>query len=484
MNYGFNEKQYSADGSMEIKYNRKSGEVEFITYIGGDGYTAPLIVKSDGTTQNNFYLHRDHLGSILAITNQEGSIIEKRQFDAWGNLTNYANVLTGATTPPINDGELFLDRGYTGHEHLVSVGLINMNARLYDPRVHRFLQPDAFVQDPNNTQCYNRYGYASNNPLKYNDPSGNFLPVLVAVGIGALIGAATYTLTALLSDVPFSVGGLLKSVAISAISSAATFGVAQGFGVVANFSTTATGFWQGAAIGASTGFVTGVAGSALNSVLNGGSIKLGQLLQDGLIGAVVGGVIGGIQGQKAQNKLYNGCKKMGVSPNDPVPATDDFLKKAQKEWFPDAPIDKVKSFTVENTSEFAKKVFSADPTPFAITTPKSINGILTGNSAVYFNSNTAFTSAKTLFLTMGHEFVHVSQYAALVGNNVSIFNSQNFSDMLEYHAYNFQHNVLGDVNGLNNVVNEYQGLQFYNLTNYTNFNWTNNVNFSYPLIKK
>ena len=107
---------------------------------------------------------------------------------------------------PVTDGILFLDRGYTGHEHLLSVGLINMNARLYDPRVHRFLQPDAFVQDPTNTQCYNRYGYASNNPLKYNDPSGNALPALaLAAIIGGGVGLMTYTLTALLADVPFNI---------------------------------------------------------------------------------------------------------------------------------------------------------------------------------------------------------------------------------------------------------------------------------------
>ena len=47
-----------------------------------------------------------------------------------------------------------------------------MNGRLYDPKLHRFLQPDNFVQDPSNTQNYNRYGYCVNNPLKYTDPSG------------------------------------------------------------------------------------------------------------------------------------------------------------------------------------------------------------------------------------------------------------------------------------------------------------------------
>jgi hypothetical protein len=46
-----------------------------------------------------------------------------------------------------------------------------MNGRLYDSKLHRFLQPDNYVQDPSNTQNYNRYRYFLNNSLKYTDPS-------------------------------------------------------------------------------------------------------------------------------------------------------------------------------------------------------------------------------------------------------------------------------------------------------------------------
>ena len=58
-----------------------------------------------------------------------------------------------------------------------TVGLINMNARLYDPVLHRFLQPDNFVQDPFNTQNFNRYGYCLNNPLLYTDPTGEWFVI-------------------------------------------------------------------------------------------------------------------------------------------------------------------------------------------------------------------------------------------------------------------------------------------------------------------
>jgi RHS repeat-associated protein len=53
-------------------------------------------------------------------------------------------------------------------------GLINMNAREYDPVIGRFLTPDPFVQSPSNSQSYNRYSYVWNNPLASTDPSGYF----------------------------------------------------------------------------------------------------------------------------------------------------------------------------------------------------------------------------------------------------------------------------------------------------------------------
>ena len=68
-----------------------------------------------------------------------------------------------------------IGRGYTGHEHFFEVNLIHMNGRMYDANLGRFLSPDNYIQDPFNTQSYNRYGYVLNNPLKYVDPSGEII---------------------------------------------------------------------------------------------------------------------------------------------------------------------------------------------------------------------------------------------------------------------------------------------------------------------
>ncbi|WP_347053593.1 RHS repeat domain-containing protein [Flavobacterium olei] len=273
-------KHYSADGTMEVKHNTVTGEIEFVTYIGGDGYSAPVVLKSNGTAQNYLYLHRDYQGTIFAISDQNGAVVEKRLFDAWGSIVKVqdgaGNILAGLTV---------LDRGYTGHEHLQSVGIIHMNGRLYDPKLHRFLQPDNYVQEPYNTQNYNKYAYVLNNPLKYTDPSGEVaeIGIGVVIGIGAAIAALTYTITALVADVPFTVGGLVKATFISAASSAVTFGIGSAAGSLftnfysqAAFSAAAHGTFQGGMTAISggnfwSGFAAGALSSIASSVWSGGA---------------------------------------------------------------------------------------------------------------------------------------------------------------------------------------------------------------------
>lgn len=103
------------------------------------------------------------------MANADGSLKAEYSYDAWGRLRNPA---TQVAYTPGSEPALFLARGYTGHEHLPWFGLVNMNARLYDAALGRFLSPDPYVQNPSMTQNFNRYTYAMNNPLVYVDLSG------------------------------------------------------------------------------------------------------------------------------------------------------------------------------------------------------------------------------------------------------------------------------------------------------------------------
>ncbi len=117
--------------------------------------------KQVDTTQ---YIHTDALNSTDTVTNSKGKVVLRQRYTPYGAIrdTYNPNQLYPYTTL----------RGYTGHRHHYKHNLINMNGRTYDPTISRFTSPDPYIQDPTNSQSFNRYAYLMNNPLKYTDPTG------------------------------------------------------------------------------------------------------------------------------------------------------------------------------------------------------------------------------------------------------------------------------------------------------------------------
>jgi RHS repeat-associated protein len=131
------------------------------------------------------YWHKDPLGSVVAVTNASGAVLERMAYDAWGKRLN-AN---GTTDPNGVLNPASTDRGFTGHEHLDELGFVHMNGRIYDPLLGRFLSPDPHIQAEDLLQNYNRYSYVLNNPLRYTDPSGEFWNI-VAFIVGAALASS------------------------------------------------------------------------------------------------------------------------------------------------------------------------------------------------------------------------------------------------------------------------------------------------------
>ena len=141
------------------------------------------VVDGKGDTKV-YYMVTDNLGSIVNILDADGNAVFTASYDAWGRQT-------------IGKNDIGFLRGYTGHEMLTEFNLVNMNGRLYDPALGRFLSPDNYVQMPENSQSFNRYSYCLNNPLKYTDPSGEYLIVddLIAAFVGGVVNLGANLLT-------------------------------------------------------------------------------------------------------------------------------------------------------------------------------------------------------------------------------------------------------------------------------------------------
>ena len=173
-------------GNYEVKKDQASGSEKHYHYISAPSGAAAIFISSGGTTGNLYFIHTDYLGSIVALSNQSGYLAEQYAYDAWGNRRTPSDWSLAD-----NRTDLLIDRGYTMHEHITGFGLVNMNGRVYDPKLGRFLSPDPVLQDASNTQNMNRYSYVWNNPLKYVDPSGYYNQAAVASDNGGEEGGGS-----------------------------------------------------------------------------------------------------------------------------------------------------------------------------------------------------------------------------------------------------------------------------------------------------
>jgi RHS repeat-associated protein len=429
-------KYYSEDGSYEITTDNTTGKEKHILYIGNP-YDSDIVYIKNYTDANAKYLflHKDYLGSILAISDEAGNLVEQRHFDAWGILTN------GALS--------VLDRGYTSHEHFAELGIIHMNGRLYDPLQRRFLNADENIQDPYNTQCYNKYGYVINNPLLFNDPNGEFFGLgeglLAAVVIGAIIGTASYMIgvTAAImngADASLSLSGMLKSAFWGAVSGAVTFGIGNCFtpaattanntvnttwqstkflvqaaahgvaqGAMAMMQNGGAGFLSGAAAGffGSLGATAWSAGKFASSRV--GTISFGALsggvgaeLSGGNFwqGAVTGGIVAGLN-----DVMHRAVQKIRIHSN-----ADEWLRSGG--YDPKADISNMDENVRDSyVKQMRKNVHPADILYNDANNPDIVYDPAISDYGKYLNEKVtiyakSFNTNKDLFLTIMHEGLH------------------------------------------------------------------------------
>ena len=130
-------------------------------------YLRGAVYIQNNVTDSLYYTYTDNQGSVIALTDENGTVKRNYAYDPWG-----ARRKASDWTKPDDLSHLIINRGYTGHEHLDAFGIINMNGRVYDPATAMFYSPDPLIQSPGDWLNYNRYSYCMNNPLKYTDPTG------------------------------------------------------------------------------------------------------------------------------------------------------------------------------------------------------------------------------------------------------------------------------------------------------------------------
>ncbi len=103
------------------------------------------------------WMFGDHLGSSSTVRTPAGTNVRQRYLP-FGPVRGAAGLPT--------------EYGFTG-QRLDPSGLMDYNARQYDPVLGRFTSPDTIIPDSGDPQSFNRYSYVNNNPVNFTDPSGH-----------------------------------------------------------------------------------------------------------------------------------------------------------------------------------------------------------------------------------------------------------------------------------------------------------------------
>ncbi len=129
------------------------------TFIYGPSGEPLELIRTDPTSTHRFWYVLDGLGSVVALTDQNGKVVDRYAYDSWGEPTS--DDRTNETVP-----QQLRYRSYYYDEALTWYWL---DGRQYDPEAMRFLQPDPTTLDGVRT-----YVYANDDPIDLVEVGGAF----------------------------------------------------------------------------------------------------------------------------------------------------------------------------------------------------------------------------------------------------------------------------------------------------------------------
>ncbi|MEZ5306403.1 MAG: RHS repeat-associated core domain-containing protein [Pyrinomonadaceae bacterium] len=176
--------EYFYDGNgkrvKKIVYDSNGQPTETVVFVySGGKLVAEYSSKTppQGAEAQTKYVATDMLGSVRAVTNQNGEIVSRRDFLPFGkelpnsSTPGHSNSLR---TSAAGYGSDNIRQKFTGYQKDEETGLDFAEARMYENRHGRFTAVDPLLASgfSRNPQTNNRYSYVSNRPFAFRDPTG------------------------------------------------------------------------------------------------------------------------------------------------------------------------------------------------------------------------------------------------------------------------------------------------------------------------
>ena len=152
---------YSTDTIAEDKYIDRYFEKDISNNTKDHIYLGTTKLATVNNASTPYFVISDHLSSNSIVTDNNGSIIETSDYEPYGKLF-YSNEVQDTGN----------EYKFTGKEYDDENSLQYFGARYLDNNTARLYSIDPWNGDLTDPQTLNKYAYALNNPLRYNDPSG------------------------------------------------------------------------------------------------------------------------------------------------------------------------------------------------------------------------------------------------------------------------------------------------------------------------
>ena len=126
------------------------------------GRPLALLYSTNGTDFTTYYYILNLQGDVVKLIGTDGTVAASYTYDAWGNI-----LLSSGTMAEKNPLR------YRGYYYDSETGYYYLQSRYYDPTTRRFLNADSLVSTGQGFTGTNKFAYCGNNPIRYQDATGN-----------------------------------------------------------------------------------------------------------------------------------------------------------------------------------------------------------------------------------------------------------------------------------------------------------------------